>query len=645
MRSVCGCTPASSAATEMMYSALSSCRIGHSHSQMRARVLGQCARERLDRLARLAVELRRHRDLERHEQIAVPALRLRDSTTANAHGLAALCPGRHLHARAERGLCERDRHAHGQVAATPTEHRVRTDVHDDVEITGRTAVRARATASLHADALPVVDARGDAHLHVARSYLDPATTTRRALVGDDLTAAAALRAHLRHGEGTLVACDHADAAALRAALGRGSGLRTRAAARRAHGLRGEADGRRDALHRLEEVEVQLGLEVLTAPRPGGRVATAATPGSAPEQVAEEVAEPANVLEVDRLARAVRARATGVEAEAAATTEPAGAADAGRDHLTNVVVLLALRGVAEHVVGARHLLEALLRGRVPGVRVGVVLLRELAIGARDVLLGRVLRHAEDVVVVLLEPLPLGRHLALALPRDLDHRGTQDAPLEPVPGPHDVGDDGRAVGLVGRTRLLHHRLVLVRVELLTLRVDARETGALEHAEQLGVDELQALLHALVGLEVQQRELERVEHREQLLDEPLRRALDDLRLLARHPLAIVLEFGLHATCELEVLLALPSQFRVQRILRLVGVVRVAGLRTVVDGRGFLHARRLTLGAGFVAVAHHALCSSSTISASATSSSDGWLAPPAPGPPAPPAAPPAACCCWDAA
>ena len=63
---------------------------------------------------------------------------------------------------------------------------------------------------------------------------------------------------------------------------------------------------------------------------------------------------------------------------ARTAEPAGA-DAGRDHLADLVVLLALLGVAEHVVRGRDLLEALLGVLVAGVGVGVELLGELAVG--------------------------------------------------------------------------------------------------------------------------------------------------------------------------------------------------------------------------------------------------------------------------
>src|SRR4029079_18969450 len=79
--------------------------------------------------------------------------------------------------------------------------------------------------------------------------------------------------------------------------------------------------------------------------------------------------------------------------------------AGRDHATDLVVLLALLGVAEHVVRGVDFLEALLGLGIAGVRVGVVLLRELLVGARQLLLRRARRHAEHGVVVLLEPLSL------------------------------------------------------------------------------------------------------------------------------------------------------------------------------------------------------------------------------------------------
>src|SRR5690606_1931529 len=107
----------------------------------------------------------------------------------------------------------------------------------------------------------------------------------------------------------------------------------------------------------------------------------------------------------------------LEAEAAGTgagVEPTGAAAGTEAHgphgaeLADLVVLLALGLVADDVVGGGDLLEALLGGGVTRVGVGVQLAGELAVGARDLLRRRRLRDAEDLVVVLLEPLALRCH---------------------------------------------------------------------------------------------------------------------------------------------------------------------------------------------------------------------------------------------
>ena len=91
-----------------------------------------------------------------------------------------------------------------------------------------------------------------------------------------------------------------------------------------------------------------------------------------------------------------------------------------------------------------------------------------------------------------------------------------------------------------------------------VSMRSSPALlEHAEQLGVHELDALAHLLVGhVERGERELEAVEHRQQLLDQALGRALDERGLLAQDALAVVLEVGLDALRELTQVVALLGQ-----------------------------------------------------------------------------------------
>src|SRR6202000_1407185 len=111
-------------------------------------------------------------------------------------------------------------------------------------------------------------------------------------------------------------------------------------------------------HRVLEGQVQRRLHVGAALRP----ALGARAAAAPEQAPEEVAQVAHVLHAER-----------------AAPRRAEAADGARR--APLVVLLALLGVAQHVVGRAALLEALLGARVG---VGVVLLRQLPIGARDLL---------------------------------------------------------------------------------------------------------------------------------------------------------------------------------------------------------------------------------------------------------------------
>ena len=161
--------------------------------------------------------------------------------------------------------------------------------------------------------------------------------------------------------------------------------------------------------------------------PTGAAAAPAAPATPAEEVAEDVAESAGVAEVLE-PDVLEALPTGETATA--RPEPTGPertrAGARSDHLADLVVLLALLGVAEHVVGRGDLLEALLGLLVAGVGVGVELLGQLPVGARDLLLGRALRHAEDGVVVLLEPLALGSQGIVtlrAVTRTMDGRRTR------------------------------------------------------------------------------------------------------------------------------------------------------------------------------------------------------------------------------
>src|SRR5690606_14574158 len=217
---------------------------------------------------------------------------------------------------------------------------------------------------------------------------------------DDVALAGADRAGLREAEEALVLVEDAAPAALRAGTRRRAGPGPAAVAGRAGGLAGEVDRGGDALDRVVEVEVQLGFEVLAAVGPGAARRARRPPPTAAEQTAEEIAE---ILDPEACGARTGAGATRPAEHAAGGPEPA-----------NLVVLLALLGVADHVVGGGHLLEALLGGPVARVVVRVVAARQLAIRALDVLLGGGLAHPEDPVVVLLEPLALRRHRPVPCP---------------------------------------------------------------------------------------------------------------------------------------------------------------------------------------------------------------------------------------
>src|SRR5688572_18097209 len=134
-----------------------------------------------------------------------------DAAVAQAELLAALrlggnaqlhlAPERgHAHDIPEGGLRNADRHFAMEVVAVAFEDVVRTHAHLDVEVPGRRTGRARLALARQADAVAVVDARGDLDLQ-RLGPLDPplpvAVATRR---GDGLAATGAVRAGLLHRE-------------------------------------------------------------------------------------------------------------------------------------------------------------------------------------------------------------------------------------------------------------------------------------------------------------------------------------------------------------------------------------------------------------------------------------------------------------
>src|SRR5476649_1906901 len=110
-----------------------------------------------------------------------------------------------------------------------------------------------------------------------------------------------------------------------------------------------------------------------------RAALGALTSRAAKEPAEDVAQVAEVARAE--VETTRARPVSSEACGSGT------------ETTNLVVLLALLGVTEDVVGTRDLFELLLG---TGIRVGVQLLGQLAIGARDLLGGRARGETQNLV---------------------------------------------------------------------------------------------------------------------------------------------------------------------------------------------------------------------------------------------------------
>ncbi len=132
----------------------------------------------------------------------------------------------------------------------------------------------------------------------------------------------------------------------------------------------------------------------------------------------------------------------VEVEVAEAAEAAAGPRAGGERSAAAVVLLALLGVAQHVVSLGDLLEARLGLLVVGVAVGVVLAREFAVGLLDLLRAtlscRPRASCSSRGAWPFGLLPLRRH---------DHAGgADDALAEPVAGLVDL-DDGSARRAVG------------------------------------------------------------------------------------------------------------------------------------------------------------------------------------------------------
>src|SRR5918999_1623401 len=328
MRRVWGWTPASSAATEMTNTArscsamvIAPCSPSVDAEVVPRRGLRQ-RRELAQQVPFLARELLGHGHLEADQQVAAAlAAAAGDAPPPDPEGAAVLgaggdleghraVQGRHLELGAEGGLGEGHRHGDGQVLVAAPEQRVRGDPDLDDQVAGGGAGLAGLALALEPDGGPVVDPHRDPDPELAGADLAAPALAGRAGVVDQRAAALAGRAGAGEAEQALVAGDRAAAVAGRAGPGQGARLGPGAVAgvagRRAAKL--QRDG--GPADRLLEPEGDLALDVAAAP---GRRLGLPAPA---EQLAEQVAQAAQVLDPDPAAAGEPAAAPGEPTEAA-----------------------------------------------------------------------------------------------------------------------------------------------------------------------------------------------------------------------------------------------------------------------------------------------------------------------------------------
>ena len=334
-----------------------------------------------------------HRRLHRHVAVqvaGVAAAHTLDALAAQAEGLAALrafgqvdgglaLQGGHVDLAAEGGGGHAHRHLAVQVVALAFEDVVLAQPDLDVEVAGRAAILARFAVAAGADALAVVDARGDLDFQ-RLLLLDLALAAAGgAGLGNDLAGAVAVRAGLLHAEETLAHLHHALAVAGAAGLDAGARLGASALAGLAVVPAGDADLRflaggrffqRD-FHGVGQVRAAVHLPAATAA------------AGAAEDVAEDVAE--GFAETGKAFRTGAARAAHVRVHAGVAV---------------LVVGRLLLRVRQHLVGLFGLLELLFGalGGITLVAVRVVLHRQLAIRLLDLVVRSVLGHAQHFVKV-------------------------------------------------------------------------------------------------------------------------------------------------------------------------------------------------------------------------------------------------------
>src|SRR5262249_34457214 len=240
----------------------------------------------------------------------------------------------------------------------------------------------------------------------------------------------------------------------------------------------DLDLRLDAGGSLVERDLEVVLEIVSAPRPRAPSTLAAA-----EESFEEVFEDRAESDIAHAARS--------------------------SHRAEAVVLGSLVWLREPRVGLADLLEALFRLLVAGISIGVVSPGEIAIDALQLGVVHIARDAEHAVVVF------GRHRLSRIGRHGDgHHGRAEDPAVEQVAPRSPGDYGHLRLIRGG----HARngFVALGIERLTDRLERNGAELFEHAEELALDQLDLGRHRArspLALGRLEGSIEIVQHREQL------------------------------------------------------------------------------------------------------------------------------------
>jgi hypothetical protein len=281
----------------------------------------------------------------------------------------------HVNFGPERGLGKGNRNGAVQIGALAREKRMLFDMKHDVEIAGRSAERASLAKTGEADASAVFDASRNFGVDAALLQDAAVAFALGTGIGNDASHALTSRTGARHTEETLLIADLAPSTAGTARDGRFAGSRAGALAFLAAFVAAHRYLCGFAKNCFFEFQSNIFAQISAA------LGAAAAAGGPSEQIAEAKEVTKDVAQILKCGR--------IE------TRGGCAAHAG---MAEAIISCALFGIGENGVSLAAFFEFFFCVGIVGIAVGVVLQRQLAIGALDFLVARAAGNPENFVVV-------------------------------------------------------------------------------------------------------------------------------------------------------------------------------------------------------------------------------------------------------